>query len=90
MRTTTTVCNRDCPDVCTLKVTLKDDRAVRIGGDPQDPITQGFICARTQRFLQRQYAPDRLLTPMVRQDGELRPASWTTALDLAADRLLAA
>ncbi|MEL7368881.1 MAG: molybdopterin-dependent oxidoreductase [Myxococcota bacterium] len=88
--TTTTVCNRDCPDSCTLKVTLENERAVRLGGDPSDPITQGFICARTQRFLQRQYAPDRFVTPMIRKDGELRSASWASALDLAAEKLLAA
>lgn len=85
-----TACNRDCPDVCTLLVTVEDGRAVALKGDPEDPITRGFLCERTGRFLDRQYADDRLTSPLLRVDGELRPVSWELALDAAAEQLLGA
>lgn len=85
-----TACNRDCPDACSLLVTVEDGRATALRGDPDDPVTRGFLCERTGRFLARQYAPDRLTTPLVRRGGALVPVGWDEALALAADRLLAA
>ena len=83
VETVRTTCNRDCPDACSILVDKEGDRAVRLRGDPDHPITRGFLCARTNRFLERQYSPDRVTTPLVRRDGELRPASWDEALDRA-------
>ena len=37
-----TVCNRDCPDACGLVATVEDGRLVRLGGDPDHPVTQGL------------------------------------------------
>lgn len=87
-----TVCNRDCPDACTLQVEVEvqhgHERAVRVTGDADDPVTRGFLCERTAKFLARQYAPDRFTQPMVRRDGRLVAASWDEALDFAARSLL--
>lgn len=83
-----TTCNRDCPDACGIVATVRDGRVVKIQGDPDHPVTRGFLCYRTSRFLERQYDPERLTTPLVRRDGELRPASWDDALDLVASTLL--
>jgi anaerobic selenocysteine-containing dehydrogenase len=83
-----TLCNRDCPDACSIVAHVQDGRVVKIGGDPEHPVTQGFLCYRTNRFLERQYAKDRVTQPLLRgSDGELRPISWDAALDLAADKL---
>jgi anaerobic selenocysteine-containing dehydrogenase len=84
-----TACNRDCPDACSMLVTVEDGRAVRLQGDPDDPVTQGFLCERTSRFGERQYARDRFTTPRVRRGGRLEAIGWDAALDLAAERLLA-
>ena len=82
-----THCNRDCPDACALHVTVEDGRAVRLAGDPEHPVTQGFLCYRTNRFLERQDDPDRLTSPLLRKNGELVPASWDEALDFVAAEL---
>jgi anaerobic selenocysteine-containing dehydrogenase len=80
-----TACNRDCPDACSILVTVDDDgRAVKLKGDPDDPVTKGFLCERTSRFLYRQYASDRLTRPLL--GGQ--PVSWERALDVAAENLL--
>ena len=83
-----TACNRDCPDACSIVATVENDRVVRIQGERDHPVTRGFLCHRTSRFLDRQYHPDRLTTPLLRRDGALVPVSWDQALDIAASTLL--
>jgi len=70
-----------------MVVTVEDGRAVRLQGDRDDPVTQGFLCERTSRFLDRQYSRDRFTQPMVRRGGALDPIGWEAALDLAAQKL---
>lgn len=63
---------------------------VKLAGDPQHPVTRGFLCWRTNHFLTLQYGPQRLTEPLLRgADGVHRPVSWEQALDFAAARLLA-
>jgi anaerobic selenocysteine-containing dehydrogenase len=59
-------CPHDCPDACGVLVTVEDGRATRIQGDPEHPITRGFLCAKVTKYLDRVYSPDRLLYPMRR------------------------
>jgi anaerobic selenocysteine-containing dehydrogenase len=86
--TVKTTCNRDCPDACGIVATVTDGRIVKIQGDPDHPVTQGFLCYRTSRFLERQYDPDRVTTPLLRRNGAHRPVSWDDALDLIAEKML--
>ncbi|KAA3604348.1 MAG: molybdopterin-containing oxidoreductase catalytic subunit [Planctomycetota bacterium] len=83
-----TTCNRDCPDACGLLVHLEGGKLQRLGGDPDHPVTRGFICERTQAFPKRQLDSERLKSPLIRQGGELQPTSWPQALDLIAERML--
>lgn len=83
-----TTCNRDCPDACGIVATVEDGRVVKIQGDPDHPVTQGFLCYRTSRFLLRQYDPDRVTAPLLRRNGGFRPVSWDDALDLIAEKML--
>lgn len=85
-----TTCNRDCPDACSIVATVKEGRITHLGGDPDHPITQGFLCYRTSHFLNQQYAPDRVTQPLLRspQTGKLEPVSWDRALTFAAEALL--
>lgn len=82
-----TTCNRDCPDACAIVATVEDGRAVRLAGDPDHPVTRGFLCYRTGHFLARQYRTDRITTPQVREGDGFRPISWNDALALAAREL---
>jgi anaerobic selenocysteine-containing dehydrogenase len=85
----TTLCNRDCPDVCSIVATVDNGRVIKLQGDKRHPITQGFLCRRTSQYLDTQYSPERLTTPLVRRDGALVPATWDEALDYVAERLVA-
>ena len=84
-----TVCNRDCPDACGLLVTVEEGKVVRVGGDPEHPVTQGFLCSRTSQFPARQNSPDRITTPLRKTASGFVPVSWEEALGTIAERLLA-
>jgi anaerobic selenocysteine-containing dehydrogenase len=90
-----TICNRDCPDGCGIVATIETtaaggERVVKLAGDPDHPVTRGFLCWRTNHFLNLQYGPERVTSPLLRgPDGLLHPVSWEEALDFAARRLLA-
>jgi molybdopterin guanine dinucleotide-containing S/N-oxide reductase-like protein len=84
-------CPHDCPDTCAMLVTVENGRAVRVAGDPDHPVTQGFLCAKVNRYVERTYHEDRLRTPMRRVgakgSGQFEPISWDAALDEIASRL---
>ena len=69
-----------------------DGRAVAVGGDAEHPITAGFLCGKVSNYLDRVYAPDRILHPLVRDgakgEGSFRRASWDEALERVATELL--
>jgi anaerobic selenocysteine-containing dehydrogenase len=77
-------CPHDCPDTCAMHVTVEDGRAVKVAGDPDHPITVGFLCGKVSNYLDRVYSDERVLHPLVRDGGELRRASWDEALDRVA------
>jgi anaerobic selenocysteine-containing dehydrogenase len=83
-----TTCNRDCPDACAIDVEVEGGRALRLSGGDAHPVTRGFLCRRTSRFLERQYDPDRLLSPLLRRGEGFVPIGWEEALDLCAENLL--
>jgi anaerobic selenocysteine-containing dehydrogenase len=59
-------CPHDCPDACGVLITVEHGRATKIQGDPEHPVTRGFLCAKVAKYLDRVYSPDRVLYPMRR------------------------
>ena len=96
-----TVCSHDCPDSCGVLVTVDaTGRAVKVAGDPKHPVTQGFLCGKVAKYLDRVYAPERILHPLKRKAGVAKGTlvkgreheafervSWDEALDAIAARL---
>src|SRR5690349_22639076 len=84
-------CPHDCPDTCAMLVTVENGRAVRVAGDPDHPFTNGFLCTKVNRYVERTYHADRLLTPLRRRgakgSGAFVPISWDDALGEIAARL---
>ena len=84
-------CPHDCPDTCAMLVTVENGRAVRVAGDPDHPMTQGFLCAKVNRYIERTYHEDRLTTPLRRAgpkgSGRFERITWDAALDEIATRL---
>jgi anaerobic selenocysteine-containing dehydrogenase len=86
-----TACPLDCPDGCSLAVTVKHGKLVEIDGSQKNPVTGGYICAKVRKFGDRVYGPDRLLYPARRKgpkgDGKFERISWDEALEFVVDRM---
>ena len=92
--TVTTACPLDCPDACTLNVTVRGGRIPKIDGSNENHITDGYICAKVRRFHERVYGDDRILYPAVRRgakgSGLFKRVTWEDALELIVDKMEAA
>src|SRR5262245_4141213 len=89
-------CPHDCPDTCAMLVTVRREnggpwKAVDVRGDPDHPITRGFLCTKVDRYLERTYHKERLATPLRRVgrkgEGRFEPIGWDEASALVAERL---
>ena len=89
--TVRTACPLDCPDSCTLEVTVEKGRVVKIDGGNANPVTRNYICGKVRRFGERMYGEDRLLYPAVRTGakgaGTFVRVTWDEALDQIAQRM---
>src|SRR5262245_32063913 len=89
-----TGCPLDCPDACSLAVTVRHGKVITIDGSHKNPVTDGYICAKVRKFDQRVYGPDRILYPGVRKgrkgEGRFRRISWDEALELVVSRFRSA
>ena len=84
------VCPLDCPDTCSMVVTIRDGRAVDLRGDRDHPFTQGFLCNKMATYLDRVHSPDRLTHPMRRMGakgaGRFERITWDDAIGTIAER----
>ena len=88
------VCPLDCPDTCSLSVSVEDDRVVAVRGSHANPYTRGVLCAKVPAYFPAfVHGSDRLRTPLRRvgSKGERRfeAIGWDDALDLIHDRVRA-
>jgi anaerobic selenocysteine-containing dehydrogenase len=93
VKTVRAVCPHDCPDTCGMVITVEDGRAIQLRGDPDHPFTQGFLCQKVARYLDRVYHPERLRWPLKRTgpkgSGHFTRTSWDEALGTIAERFRA-
>src|SRR5512144_490552 len=87
-----TVCALDCPDTCAMLINVDEQgRGSKLRGDPEHPITRGFLCGKVAKYLDREYSPDRLLYPQKRigrkGEGRFVRIGWDEAIDEIAARL---
>ncbi len=88
MKTVRLTCPLDCPDACSLLVTLEHGRAIKVAGDVNHPVTKGFACSKTYRYPERAYLETRPKFPMRRNSaGVLSRLSWDEAFDEIAAKL---
>jgi anaerobic selenocysteine-containing dehydrogenase len=88
------VCTLDCPDTCSLTVTVEDGRIVKVRGSDALPYTEGVICTKVAHHSDAfVHGANRLLHPLKRTgprgSGEFARVSWDEALDLVHARVAA-
>lgn len=81
-----TACNL-CEAICGLELTIADGRVTAIRGNPDDPLSHGYICPKGVALADVYDDPDRLRRPLVRRGDDWVETDWDTALDLVAERL---
>ena len=76
---------------CGVLVHVKDGKAVRIEGNPDSPISRGYVCSKALASIQLAYHPDRLKFPIKRAGkkggGTWRRISWGEALEIITSKL---
>ena len=75
-----------CEASCGVVGRVRDGRVLKLEGNAASGINKGKLCGLGQASVQHHYNPDRLHTPMVRQDGGLRAVSWADAMSTLFDR----
>ena len=79
-------CPHDCPDTCAMEIAVEDGVAVEVRGGAM-PFTEGTLCTKVAKYLDRTYSKERLLHPLRRIGakgpgaGRLERISWDEALD---------
>ena len=91
--TVQTACPLDCPDSCTLEVTVEKGRIVELDGGHLNPTTRDYICGKVRRFAERVYGDDRRVYPGIRKgakgSGTFERVTWDEALEHIAQRMIA-
>ena len=85
------VCPLDCPDTCSLTVTVDAGRITKVRGSDVNPLTESAICNKVaQLYPDFVHGPNRLTRPLKRVgpkgEGRFEAISWDHALDLIHDR----
>ena len=87
MMKTVTACTMDCPDACSLVVSDGPDGRIRLRGNPAHPVTRGFTCKKIRGHIQRLRSPNRILQPLLKNNGVWEPIGWDRALALCAAKI---
>jgi NADH-quinone oxidoreductase subunit G len=78
-----TICTL-CPSQCNVRLTVRDERIQRVLARDNPAVDDGWLCDKGRFGVQMIESPERIVEPLVREGGDLRPATWTKALEAAA------
>ena len=83
-------CPHDCPDTCGMHISVENGVAVKVEGAKDMPFTQGTLCTKVARYLDRTYSKDRVLHPLKRVgakgQGKFERITWDEALTTIASK----
>jgi anaerobic selenocysteine-containing dehydrogenase len=84
-----TACTMDCPDACSIVVSRTADGKVKVKGNPDNPFTAGFTCAKLKDHVRRLQSPQRITHPQLKTQTGWQTITWDKALDLCAQKIQA-
>ncbi|MBL0385041.1 molybdopterin-dependent oxidoreductase [Tumebacillus sp. ITR2] len=85
-----TACPLDCWDCCGMIAHVEDGHLIKVEGDPDHPITQGTLCGKGRKLVDRYHHDERVLEPLKKVDGDWQPISWEQAFREIADKMKSA
>ncbi len=74
-------CPMDCFDTCSLVAIVENDQIVNIKGNKDHPITQGLVCLKGKKLLEKLYHPKRLKAPQKKINDKWVTIQWDDALN---------
>ncbi|MCP4935745.1 MAG: molybdopterin-dependent oxidoreductase [bacterium] len=85
------ICPLDCPDTCSLTVTVENDQIIKVRGSHANPLTDGVICNKVAHgYVGYVHGKNRLTTPLkrvgARGAGQFVTISWDEALDTVVEK----
>ncbi|MCR6544630.1 molybdopterin-dependent oxidoreductase [Dehalobacterium formicoaceticum] len=90
-RVVKTACPHNCYDTCGMLVYVKDEKVIKIEGDPDHPITRGHLCLKGYANVQKINSPDRVKYPLMRVgnrgEGKFKRISWDEAFAYIVEKL---
>jgi anaerobic selenocysteine-containing dehydrogenase len=85
---TITACTRDCPGACSIIASVENRKVIKLRGNKEHDVTAGFLCKNTAHYLENYfYSNNRILYPLLKEDGEWKRISWDMALNIAASKI---
>jgi predicted molibdopterin-dependent oxidoreductase YjgC len=79
-----------CGVGCALELNVRDNQVVGVSSNRSpvhSPVNKGALCVKGRYGWEFINSPDRLTEPLIKENGEFRPATWEEALSLVASRL---
>src|SRR5688572_33129213 len=70
-----------CEATCGLELTIDGTTLTKVRGDEQDVFSKGYLCPKALALIDLENDPDRVRTPLVRENGSFRAASWDEAFE---------
>lgn len=84
----TNSCSLDCFDVCKIDVYKEDNRVIKLEGNKSNKLTDGFLCSKGLKHLDRLYSKDRILKPLLKVNGVFKEISFEESLNIVKNELL--
>ena len=83
-------CPHDCPDTCSMIVTVDNDKILEVRGNPDHPYTDGRLCVKINHYEERVHSTDRVMHPLKRKgpkgSGQFERITWDQAIKEIGDR----
>ena len=80
-----------CHQRCGLLAHMENGKMVKVTGNPDHPVSHGYICVKGRAQVEELYSPDRLNYPLKRVgergEGKWQRITWDQALDEIADKM---
>ena len=82
---------RGCHGVCGVLLHIKNGKLVKVTGDPDSPVSRGYLCVKGKSAPELLYHPDRLKYPLKRAgnrgENKWQRISWNEAFNIVCDKL---
>jgi formate dehydrogenase (coenzyme F420) alpha subunit len=76
-----------CGVGCGMNLVVQDEKVVGVEPWKRHPVNEGKLCPKGNFCYEIIHRDDRLTTPLIKENGEFREATWDEAYDLIASKL---